>query len=96
MRAGPDLLVSGHLIYNFQSGIWAALNATYYAGGKTSIDGVQSDDEQSNVRVGATLTFPINIHNSIKLYGSTAVETRVGGDFNMLGIAWQHRWGAGL
>jgi hypothetical protein len=92
----PIYSVQGHLIYNFQSGIWAALNATYYAGGKTSIDGVQGDDEQSNVRVGATLTFPININNSIKLYGSTAVETRVGGDFNVLGIAWQYRWGAGL
>ncbi len=92
----PIYSLQGHLIYNFQSGIWAALNATYYAGGKTSIDGVQGDDEQSNVRVGATLTFPINVSHSIKLYGSTAVETRVGGDFNILGIAWQYRWGAGL
>jgi len=40
---------------------------------RTSIDGVQGDDEQSNWRAGATLTLPINIHNSIKLYGSTAV-----------------------
>jgi hypothetical protein len=92
----PIYSLQGHLIYNFQSGIWAALNATYYAGGKTSLDGVQGDDEQSNVRIGATLTFPININNSIKLYGSTAVETSVGGDFNVLGIAWQYRWGAGL
>jgi hypothetical protein len=92
----PIYSLQGHLIYSFQSGIWAALDATYYSGGKTSLDGVQGDDEQGNVRVGATLTFPININHSIKLYGSTAVETRVGGDFNILGIAWQYRWGAGL
>jgi hypothetical protein len=92
----PIYSMQGHLIYNFQSGIWAALNATYYTGGRTAIDGVQGDDEQSNWRAGATLTFPIDIHNSIKLYGSTAVQTRVGGDFDLVGIAWQYRWGAGL
>ncbi len=92
----PIYSVQAHLIYNFESGIWAALNATGYVGGKTSIDGLHGDDEQRNVRVGATLAFPIDIHNSIKLYGSTAVETRIGGDFNTLGIAWQYRWGAGL
>jgi hypothetical protein len=92
----PIYSLQGHLIYNFQSGIWAALNAIYYGGGRTSIDGVHGDDEQSNWRAGATLTFPINTHNSIKLYGSTALQTRVGGDFDLVGIAWQYRWGAGL
>jgi hypothetical protein len=92
----PIYSVQGHLIYNFQSGIWAALNATYYGGGRTSIDGVNGDDEQSNWRAGVTLTLPINTYNSIKLYGSTALQTRVGGDFDLVGIAWQYRWGAGL
>jgi hypothetical protein len=38
---GQDPIYSfqGHLIYNFPAGIWAALNATYYTGGRTSVDG---------------------------------------------------------
>jgi hypothetical protein len=92
----PIYSLQGHLIYNFPRGIWAALNATYYTGGRTSIDGVKGDDLQSNWRFGATLTLPVNRHNSIKLYASTGVYARTGEDFDLVGIAWQYRWGGGL
>jgi hypothetical protein len=35
-------------------------------------------------------------HNSIKLYFSSGVVARTGEEFRVYGIAWQHRWGAGL
>jgi hypothetical protein len=92
----PITSLQGHLIYTFQSGIWAALNATYYTGGRTTVDGVQGDDLQSNWRLGATLTVPINRTHSVKFYASRGVQTRIGGDFDLLGIAWQYRWGGGL
>ena len=92
----PIYSVQGHLIYHFPRGIWAALDATYYTGGGTSIDGVKGDDLQRNWRLGATLVLPVTIQHSIKLYASTGVYTRMGGDFNLLGIAWQYRWGGGL
>ena len=95
---GQDPIYSfqGHLIYNFPSGIWAALNATYYTGGRTSVDGEEGDDLQRNWRLGTTLTFPVDRHHSVKLYASTGVQTRTGGNFDLLGIAWQYRWGGGL
>ena len=92
----PIYSFQAHLIYNFPRGMWGALNATYYTGGRTSIDGEKGDDLQRNWRFGATLTLPLDIHNSIKLYASTGVQTRAGGDFNVVGIAWQYRWGGGL
>ena len=92
----PIYSLQGHLIYNFPRGIWAALNATYYTGGRTSIDGVKGDDIQKNWRFGATLTLPVNRHNSIKLYASTGVYARRGENFDLVGIAWQYRWGGGL
>jgi hypothetical protein len=92
----PLYSLQSHLIYNFQSGIWAALNATYYTGGSTTIDGVKGDDLQSNWRLGATLSLPLNLNNSIKFYASTGVQTRAGGSFDLVGIAWQYRWGGGL
>lgn len=92
----PIYSLQGHLIYNFRSGIWAALNTTYYTGGRTSINGEKGDDLERNWRLGATLALPLNRHNSIKLYASTGVQTRAGGNFDLVGIAWQYRWGGGL
>jgi hypothetical protein len=83
-------------LYNFQSGIWTGLGATYYTGGSTTIDGVKGDDLQRNWRLGATLAVPVDLHHSIKFYASRAVQTRAGGDFDLVGIAWQYRWGGGL
>lgn len=37
-----------------------------------------------------------NRYNSIKVYGSTGVHTKTGSDFDLLGMAWQFRWGGGL
>ena len=71
------------------------MDVTYYAGGRATIDG-EEGERQENVRVGGTISIPVNRYNSVKLYGSTGAVARVGGSFNTLGIAWQYRWGAGL
>ncbi|GEM20868.1 hypothetical protein [Nitrosococcus oceani] len=88
--------MQGHLIYSFQTGIWVALDGTYYTGGRTTIDGAEGSSLQQNSRLGATVTLPVNRHNSVKLYASTGVSTRTGSDFDAVGIAWPYRWGGGL
>jgi hypothetical protein len=85
-----------HVIYNHKSGIWAALDATYYVGGQTSINGVRSDNELNNWRVGVTAAAPISKYNSIKFSASRGVSTRTGTDFDAYLLVWQVRWGAGL
>ncbi|MCC6765707.1 MAG: transporter [Deltaproteobacteria bacterium] len=92
----PVYAVQGHLIYRFGTPLWGSIDGTYYGGGRTSIDGVAGDDRQSNARVGATLALSVSRRHSIKLYASKAVATRVGGDFDLLGLALQYRWGGGL
>ena len=72
------------------------MSATYFTGGRTTIDGVRANDLQQNWRLGGTLSFPVDRHNSVKLYASSGVSDRTGNDFDLLGIAWQHRWGGGL
>ena len=81
------------LIYTFKRGIWASLDGTYYWGGSTTVDGVKGDDLQKNTRLGFTFALPFNLHNSLKFYFSTGVSTRTGTDFNVVGLAWQYRWG---
>lgn len=92
----PVYSMRGHVIYSFRSGIWASLDATYLTGGRTTLNGVQSNDLQQNWRVGGTLSFPVDVRNSIKLYASSGVWARTGNNFDLIGIALQHRWGGGL
>ncbi len=92
----PIYSLQGHVIYNFRSGIWLALNGTYFNGGRTMTDGVRGNDLIQNSRAGVTVALPVDRHNSLKLYASRSIETRIGGSFDVYGVAWQYRWGAGL
>jgi hypothetical protein len=92
----PLFSVQGHVIYGLRSGIWAALDATYFRGGASTIDGIETDTLQESTRLGLTVALPIDRYQSIKLYGSTSLTTRAGGDFDGAGVYYQYRWGAGL
>jgi hypothetical protein len=89
----PIYSVRAHGIYRFRSGIWAALDATGYRGGRSTVNGVQGNDLQENVRFGATLALPVGRSHSVKCYATTGAVTRIGGDFDTVNLAWQYRWG---
>ncbi len=88
----PIYAVQGHVIYTFQSGIWMALDGLYFAGGRTALNGVKSENEQAITRAGLTLALPIDRQNSLKLSASTGITTRTGSELTAVGIAWQYRW----
>ena len=90
--------VQFHVIYRLKpgKGVWVALDTTYYKGGQTSVDGNDNDNELSNFRYGGTFSMPINRRNSLKFYASTGASARRGTVYNLLGIAWQYRWGGGI
>ncbi len=92
----PLYSFEAHVIYSASAGIWGSLDATYFTGGRTTVNGILNNDLQQNWRLGATLALPLDRYNSIKLYASRGVSSRTGNDFDLAGIAWQHRWGAGL
>ena len=91
----PIYAIQGHVIYTFQSGIWMSLDGHYFAGGRTALNGVKSDNEQAITRAGLTLALPIDRQNSLKLSASTGITTRTGSELTAVGIAWQYRWGDG-
>ena len=39
---------------------------------------------------------PLDARNSVKLYASRGVAARTGNNFDLIGVAWQYRWGGGL
>jgi len=92
----PIYTAQANLIYGFDNGVWASLDGTYLRGGRSTLNGVEGDDLQKNWRVGATLALPVDVRNSIKFYASTGVSARTGNNYDLLGVAWQYRWGGGL
>lgn len=92
----PLYSIQGHAIYAFESGVWASLDGTYFAGGRSTLNGQLANDLQSNWRLGGTLAIPVDRRDSVKLYASRGVSARTGNDFDLFGVAWQYRWGGGL
>jgi hypothetical protein len=97
-RRSVSPLYSGqiHAIYGLRSGAWASLDATYFTGGSTTLDGIIGHDLQRNWRLGLTLAAPITPRASVKLNVSKGVVARTGNNYDLVGVAWQYRWGGGL
>ena len=79
----------GHISYNIQPLMWAAIDMTFYTGGNSSIDGVPNNDRQSNSRIGATMVLPVGKRNSLKFAFSTGAIIRSGADFSTFSVGWQ-------
>jgi hypothetical protein len=92
----PIYSLQGHLVYGFRSGIWVSVDATYFAGGRTTLNGDQNNDLQQNWRFGGTVAVPVDRANSVKFYLSTGLSARTGNEYDLVGVAWQYRWGGGL
>jgi hypothetical protein len=88
----PVVALQGHVSYTFRPRFWLAANATWYSGGTTTINGVESADLQRNSRIGATISIPLGQRQALKAAYSTGATTRIGGDFNTFAVAWQMTW----
>jgi hypothetical protein len=96
LEQDPIYSIQTNLSYDFGRGIWTALGATYYAGGRTTIEGQRKDTEIGNSRVGITQSLPINRYFSMKFNASRGISTRTGTSFDTVGLGLQYRWGDGL
>jgi hypothetical protein len=81
-----------HVSYNFKRQMWAAFNATYYVGGRTTINELTNDDQQRNARVGGTFAMPVGSRHSIKLAVSRGAIVRFGANFTTFSFGWQSAW----
>jgi hypothetical protein len=91
-RQDPMVSTQAHVVYTFKPGLWASLDYTYYAGGSTTIDGLHKHDRQANSRTGVTLSVPLSVQQSLRMVWARGVSTRIGSDFDTMGIAWQWMW----
>lgn len=85
-----------HVIYTFKPRLWLAVDANFYSGGQTKVDGRLNLDFQKNSRTGATFSFPLGPRQSVKLALSRGAYTTIGADFTSFVAAYQYLWGSGL
>jgi hypothetical protein len=88
----PILTTQFHLTRTFRRGLWAAFNANFYTGGRTTIAGVSNVDLQRNSRVGATVAFPVARAQSLKIAYSRGAYTTIGAEFDSLGVSYTYAW----
>jgi hypothetical protein len=88
----PIATLQAHVGYTFRPGLWLAADATYYAGGQSTINGVRKEDRQENTRFGLTLSLPVAQGHSLKLNWSEGVTERIGTSFTTFGVTWQYTW----
>jgi outer membrane putative beta-barrel porin/alpha-amylase len=83
----------GHLSYDLMPRLWVSLDGNFWAGGITSLSGVQNlQTKQIASRIGATASIPISKHQSIKASYSDGTYVRFGGNYQSVSVAWQYSW----
>jgi hypothetical protein len=95
-RQSPIAGSQFHLSYNVKLKLWVAFDATFYTGGRTTVNGVRGDDLQRNSRIGGTLSFKLDRRQSLKFAYSRGAFTTIGADFQAVSVGYQYLWGRGL
>lgn len=88
----PMGTLQAHLSYNITRLMWVAMDATFYSGGTSSVNGKINDDRQENSRIGGTAYIPLTKKHGLKLAYSRGVIVRVGQNFSTASIGWQYNW----
>jgi Putative MetA-pathway of phenol degradation len=92
----PLLTTQFHLSYNLSRRAWAALDGTFYSGGRTVTEGKPEAERVNNSRVGGTLSFSIAARQALRIAASRGAWVRLGSNFTTLGVTWSYAWGRGF
>jgi hypothetical protein len=92
-KEGPMFAFEGHISYDVKPRLWASFDANYYRGGTSSLNGVANPaTEQSNSRLGGTVSVPLTKHQSLKFAYANGAYIKYGGNFQSINFGWQYSW----
>jgi hypothetical protein len=90
----PLYAIQGHLIYTFRPGLWTSLSSAYGGGARSTIDGVEKNDQIGKYIIALSLGVPINKRQGFKvsyLHGETTRDS--GDDYERILLAYSMMWG---
>jgi hypothetical protein len=82
LKTDPMFQLDAHLTRDFTANIWGGLDAAWYNGGQTSINGV-AGQKLNNVALGLTLGYTINDNINLTLGYKATVNDSAPGDIQM-------------
>jgi hypothetical protein len=88
----PLYFGKGGAIWTIKRGMWAAVNYGRANGGETRVDGVKTNEPQRNDRLAYTFAMPFYGPGSLRLTYTSGLSTRLGADFDSIGVAYQYSW----
>jgi hypothetical protein len=91
-RQDPLTTLQAHVSYTLRPHLWLAFDSTWYGGGAAHLNGGPAAGRQNNSRLGATFSFPLGKHHSVKIAYGGGVSARTGSNFNTVSLAWQFLW----
>lgn len=63
----PLLAVQAHVVHTFKGGWWISAGGAYGTGAKSTVNGVENDDERHNLLYGASIGIPLSGSQSLSL-----------------------------
>ncbi len=89
----PVSALEAHLSYDVRPRLWISLDANFWSGGETSINGVANPATyQKASRIGVTASIPLSARNSIKLSYNEGAYVHYGGNYRSISASWQYGW----
>jgi hypothetical protein len=89
----PVTAFETHLSYDVRPRLWISLDANFWSGGESSVNGVPDlATYQRSSRIGVTASIPISTRNSIKLSYSDGAFVQYGGNYRSISASWQYGW----
>jgi hypothetical protein len=89
----PVTALEAHLSYDVRPRLWISLDANFWVGGETSLNGVTNPATyQQASRVGVTASIPLTAQHSIKISFNQGAYIRYGGNYRTVTVSWQYGW----
>ena len=81
------------MIYNFTPGLWLSSSIGYFFGGQSTIDGISSDDRQSELGWALSMGIPITRNFGFKItYIGIRTLTNTGSDTDTFALGCSVMW----
>ena len=85
LKTDPLFQLDAHLTRDFTEHFWGAIDASWYSGGRATVDGV-AGDKLNNVGVGLTLGYTINDNLNLTVGYKSTINDSAPSDLRMDGI----------
>ena len=85
--------LEAHLSYSVTPGFWMSLDSRYAFRGETVVDGLEQNNTQENLTVGAEASWTPNAHNSLDVVFAKALVHRNAPSYTGVSLSYTYSWG---